>query len=272
MALRHYTRAELAQVMDHIVGDLLTGRTPQGIQEVSTTQRYRVGSRLQIGNRVYHYAMANGVLGPQMGALVENEQDVSQEIIGANAAAGATVITLTLDNTDGPTYNGLLPANYLEGGTLMVFGALGDFIRGIKSNTAVTVNAGTATFTVVLDIPIPVAITVADLGEVMASQYRSVVSFGDTHIGNTWMTCVGVPTMATVAGNWTWLQTWGPTFLAVAAEVGDAAEDRTVYFGGDGAFRDFAGAGGENQQAGYILKTAKAGGQGLPFVMLMLDP
>ncbi|GAI19304.1 unnamed protein product, partial [marine sediment metagenome] len=223
--MTHPTKVELDRVINHILGERMPNRPKQGIELVSQVQNYRCGARMQLGAKVYHYGMANGILGPQMGAKVQYEQEVSQQIIGANAAAGVSLITITLANTDGPTFDGLMPANYLEGGTVYVFGALGDFNRGILSNTAVLVNAGTATFNVVLDAPTPVAITVADIAEAMASVYRSMVPFGDCHIGQTWMTVAGIPTMATVAGDWSWVQTWGPCFVAPAAEVGDAAED-----------------------------------------------
>ncbi len=268
----HPTREEFNEIVNHILGERLVGRPRQDINEVSQVQNYRTGARLQKGPKVYHYSNANGILVVQMGAKVEDEQEVSQQIIGAGAVAGARLITLTLANTDGPAFDGLLPLNYLEGGTVFVFGALGDFNRGILSSTAVTVNAGTATFDVLLDAPIPFAITVADVAEAIASVYRSVVPFGGCHIGEEWLACAGMPTMATVAGDWSWLQTWGPCFIAPAAEVGNAVNDLQVYFGGDGAARDFAGAGGANQTAGHILKTAIGGGQGLPFVNLEIDP
>ncbi len=268
----HPTKAEMDRIINNILGERMPGRPKQGVETVSQVQNYRCGARMQLGAKVYHYGMANGILVVQMGAKVENEQEVSQQIIGANAPAGSNVISITLANTDGPAFDGLLPANYLEGGHVYVFGALGDFNRGILSNTAIIVNAGTATCLVTLDAPTPVAITVADNAEAIASVYRSLVPFGGTHIGNTWMTVAGIPTMATVAGDWTWLQTWGPCFVAPAPEVGDAAEDLQVYFGGDGAARDFAGATGDNQTVGHILKTAIGGGQGLPFICLEIDP
>jgi len=268
----HPTHAEFNTIIEHVLGHRLVSRPKQGIEAVSQIQNYRTGSRLQVGPRVYHYGMAGGILNPDLGAQARNPQTVSQEIVGVNAAAGARSIVLTLDNTDGPAQNGLLPANYLEGGTVVVFAALGTFIRGIITNTAVTVNAGTAVFTVELDAPIPHAITVADVAEANASMYRNCVPLADCVLADTLCSSVGVPSVATVANDWLWLQTWGPTWIAPDAAVGAAVNQRLAYFGGDGAVAAFANDGGIQQIAGWVMANDKAGGQGAPFLMLTIDP
>lgn len=270
--MRHYTRAEMEQVYNHIVGERLAGVGAQGINEVSQVQRYRTGARMQLRSGVYHYAMANGILDPDFGAKIELPQTTSQEIIGAAAAAGAISIVLTLDNTDGPAGDGLLPLNYLEGGTVVVFAALGTFTRGILTSTAVTVNAATATFTVTLDAPIPVAITIADVAEANASPYRSVVPSTDIMATREWCSVAGMPTRPTVVGDWTWLLTWGTFWASPDPAVGGAINNRLVYFGGDGAVQAFVTVGGIQQIAGFIQAADKGTGQGAPFITLQLDP
>ena len=189
-----------------------------------------------MGSRVYHYAKAGGTLSPNMGVKVKNPQDISQTVLGAAATKGDTSIVLGLDNTDGPTYNGLLPADYLKGGTVVVFAALGTFIRGILSNTAVTVNAGIAYFTVKLDAPIPCNLTVADVAEAMASPYALVAAAADCKLATGFCTVVGVPACPATAGQYLWLQTWGPTWVSPHALVGSGDTDKAVFFAGDGSF------------------------------------
>lgn len=273
------TRNQLFGIANQSYGQRLSGQPTQGIELASDYQNYEIGARLQLSNRVYHYAMAGATLNPGMGAKVKNPQDVSQELIGANAAAGSTQIVLRLDNTDGPSYNGLLPANYLRGGIVVVFAAAGTFVRGILGNTAVTVNAGTATFTVTLDAPTPVAILTTDVAEAMASPYANVVAAADCHIATGFCTTVGVPTVAATVGQYLWVQTWGPCWVSPHALVGASDSDKAVYMMGDGSFGDGNedNPGGikqglQAQYAGFVLANDKATGQGAPFVMLMIDP
>ncbi len=243
------------------------------------SQVYPIGFRYVLGGKVYHYAEAGGTLSPNMGAKKKDPQEVSQENIGANAAAGVKSIVLKLDNTDGPTYNGLLPANYLRNGFVVVFAALGTFVRQITSSTAVTNNTGTATFTITLDAPTPVAITTADVAEAMASPYAKVVAAPNTKLATGFCPVVGVPTVVAVSGQFLWLQTWGPCWVSPHANVGVADSDAAVFFAGDGSFgqgkEPTPGAvdyGDVAQPAGYVLAHDKGNGQGAPFVMLMLDP
>ncbi len=276
----HYSRNDWDRAVSSVVGAKLPGRPVQGTGAVSTVKNYEIGSRLALGGRVFHYAKSGGVLTPNMGAKIKNPQDVSQEVLGAAAVAGATSIVLKLDNTDGPTYDGLLPANYLAGGYVVVFPA-GDpaFVRGIISHTAVTVNAGTASFTALLDAPIPCDLTIADVAEAMASPYALVVPNTATKLTDNLTTTIGVPACPAISGDHLWLQTWGPCWVSPHAAVGALASNKAAYFVGDGAL----GEGQETtgiadkiavigQYAGFVLANDKGGGQGAPFVMLMIDP
>ncbi len=88
--MTHLTHAEFDRIINNVIGERMPGRPKQTIAAVSQVQNYRCGSRMQLGAKVYHYGMANGILVVQMGAKVEDEQEVSQQIIGANAPAGST--------------------------------------------------------------------------------------------------------------------------------------------------------------------------------------
>ncbi len=273
------SRAQIAEVGNFILGEILPGQAEQDVNEASASQRYKIGARKQKNGRVYHYGMAGGTLNPGMGAFVKDPQTTSQEAITVDAPAGSRQLTLTLDNTDGPTYNGLLPANYLEGGSVVVFAAAGTFRAGILSNTAVTVNTGTAVFTVVLDTPTPVAVVAGDVAEAQCSIYRNMVANTDTKLGSGMSAVVGVPELAATVGQFIWVQTWGLTWVAPHAAVGLAEGENKVVFNGDGSF----GQGEEHnsgakdlgligQAAGYVVSRDKGTGQAAPFVMLQLDP
>lgn len=273
--MRHYSRTEMEQVYDHIVGKRIPGVGPQGMHEVSTTQRYEIGARMQLGSRVFHYARAGGVIVPDHGAWVKDEQDVSFRAIGAAAVAGAVSIVITIAATDGPAYDGSMPLNYLRGGTVVVFvdGALRAFTRGIISNTLVAAPGGA--MTVGLDAPIPEALGAVDDAECICSPYRCVVDQGDTHLGGGFSILAGVASLPTILNDYLWIQTWGPCWQTIAADVGEAIDRKLVavnqhglgFVGGDHAAYLNIG-----QIAGYVLGNSPAGTQGAPFVYLMIDP
>lgn len=270
--MRHYSRTEIAKALDHMVGERLPGCAEQGIHQLSTTQKYKIGSRLQIGSKVYHYGRAGGVLSPNVGAKVKNPQDVLHENCAA-ALAGATslTITLTVANNDGPTYDGLVPANYFEGGTVVIYAVLGTIVRGILANTAILVNPGTATCVLILDAPLPVA-TGAVWTAVIASPYACVVINTETKLNDVLHPVAGVPTRITESGDYLWLQTWGPCWISPNPLHWGAANLMAVYFGGDGAIQDHSGDAGIQQYAGWYMGQLHDGTIGEPFVFLQLDP
>lgn len=276
--MRHFTRAEMEQAFNHFSGERLPGRGVQGIHEVSQVQRYKTGARRQIGNKVYHYAHTIGVLHPEVSAKMVYPQTTAEEILGGVAALGQMQLTCTIADTHGPALNGLLPLNHFEGGSVCVIGATTNrtFVRGIKSSTAVLVNAATATFVIQLDAPVPGPYTIADHACCLESMYHNVGPIANCvlDVSGELNPNVGMPTIETVAGDWLWLQTWGPARIAPDASVGVGGNNRNCLFGGNGAITDGDFVGHENisQIAGYVMANEVGGGQGLPFVMLMIDP
>lgn len=275
--MRHYTRAEMEQVYNHIVGERLPGRGPQRIHELSTVQRYQIGSRLQVGIKVFHYALvgvgANG-LEVGMGAKVRNPQDIGFSAIPALGArvAGAMTLLLTIGAGDGPARNGSFPVNYLRGGHAIIRTGGGvDINIGIAGNPVKAALAGT--LLVQLETPLPAPVAVLDQQEVMASPYANVVDHADIVAAQEWNPIVGMPMMITPAGSYTWLQTWGPYVAICAAEVGAAVSRLAVYAAGNGSLDAHANQAGIQQYVGYVACTGgDAGGQGAPFVFLQLDP
>ena len=209
--------------------------------EPDDVQKFPIGTVIQLGIDKFVYGKAAGTLAPNMAAKIKNPQDVSQEVIGAAAVAGVTSIVLTLDNTDGPTYNGLLPENYLAGGRVVVFPAAGGvtfFVRGILSNTAVTTNGSTATFTVELDAPIPCALTTSDVAEAIASPWAAVVPNTATKLTDNLCSVCGIPTCRATTGQFLWFQIGGIIWDSPDAACGAGASNRDVRYNGDGSVSD----------------------------------
>ena len=273
---RRYTRAEIAQVYNHMYGELLPGAIPQGIQELSVSQKYTIGSRMQLVSKVYHYAFvgvgADG-LAAGMGAKVRNQQDIGFSGLpaGGAALAGARSLLITVGAGDGPAQDGSFPVNYLKGGTIVVRTAATNFNRGIVGHPAKVAGAGTLLIT--LDAPTPVDVIVGNQQEVVASRYAQVVRNTDTIASQVWTPIAGIATIDAPAGNYTWLQTWGPCCCIGAVAVGGAGSDLMAYANDDGALAPHATHAGVQQFVGTVLASGTvAGAQGAPFVNLMLDP
>ena len=276
MTMRRYSREEFAQVFDHVLGELLPGATPQGVQQLSTTQRYEIGSRRQIRSKVFHYALVGvGALGLEAGfaAKVRNQQDLGFGAIPATGARviGSTNLLLAIGAADGPAQDGSFPEDYLRGGTVTIRPAGTNFNVGISRHPAKVAGAGT--LLVQLDAGIPVAVAVANQQEGIASIYANVVQDQDAIPTVNWQAVVGIPMIDAPAGSFTWLQTWGPCACIGALTVGAAVDQRAVYANANSALDVFATDGGIGQYIGYVIASGNAAGaQGAPFVFLQLDP
>lgn len=274
--MRRYTREEFARVFDNVLGELLPGATPQGIEELSTSQRYEIGSRMQIRNKVFHYAfVGEGATGLQagMGAKIRNQQDIAFNAITAAGAvaAGSWSLLVPIAATDGPAQNGSFPENYLRGGTIVVRPPGTNFNRGIVSHPAKAAGAGTLLLQ--LDAPTPVDVLVTNQIEGIASPYANVVFNLETAPDTSWQAMVGIPMIDAPAGYYTWLQTWGPCAAIGELTVGAAVDQRAVYCRASGGLDVFATDGGIGQYVGYVMAAgAVPNGQGAPFVFLQLDP
>lgn len=277
--MRHYSRTEMEQVFDHVVGERLPSRAVQGIHQVSTVQNYEIGSRFQLGSKVFHYALvgtcATGIVAG-FGCKTRNQQDLGFAAIPAAgvSVAGVSIITVTVGAADGPAQDGSFPVDYLRGGTILIRTATMTFTRGILRNPVKAAGAGVIQLT--LDAPTPVAVALANQQEGIASQYANVTLGTETVANRLFQATVGIPSIDAVTGEYTWIQTWGPCAavgIGGAGGPGGAIDNLAVYCGGDGGLTVFATDGGTQQIIGYTLASGDvAGGQGCPFLMLMIDP
>jgi len=191
----------------------------QGIFEESSTAKAKIGTRLQVGDRVFYYAYAGGTA-LAAGKLVENASLTPEvnKACGTAAAAGAYEVTnITTAAAQAYLAEGYLSVNDADGEGLTY---------KIKSSKA---NATTSTSTdVVLYDPIITALTTSSEVTLMHNPYwdLDIAATITNHI-------VGVPPIPVTANYYFWCQTWGP--CAILQTGTDAAGSILVPSTTDGA-------------------------------------
>lgn len=239
------------------------------IRDVDATQKYPVGTKLLDSERVFYYAKASavGVTNTDFGVKNGLRQHVAYTTVAVAAAAGDTTLVIDVDTDD---YNsGVIAANEMAGGFVVVFNHDSDaFVCRILENTA---TAGAEEMTLTLHDELPVALVVdVDHAECMAHPFFGCETNTDAE-----EPVMGVAHAKVTASYWFWLQTWGPVWLAPQGQVGDAGHDHQVVFRHDGSIdeHDYSDTNVTKQQhAGFTLSHALAGGQAAAFVMLQICP
>jgi len=243
---------------DVIFGAPLAGVGPQGLYDTpSSTQHYKAGTERWNGGRRFHYAQAGtaGVV-PNMAAKFMGATAIS-EVAHAAADIGATTIVIEQAS---------ITADLWAGGFVIMHTAAGtQQNRQIVSNTPS--EAVTNHVTVTLDGPLTTAITTSTLVEIIASHWTDLQSTTDEYASH-----AGWPTMPAADDEWFWCLTGGPVWNTPggATTPGDSAQDRVVYYVGDGSVNGGAHltyAGSAYQPAGFIIQKDSSGSGGPPFVM-----
>lgn len=238
-------------------GGLLPGQTRQEIWEDSATQKYRIGSRKVVDDRVFHYSYAGEDLTRYLAGYNHSQWPIN----GALTIQGeAGAYTLSVPDAAGAA------GDYAEGWIVIFTTPLQ--MKRIRTNDA------TAAGEVVLYLYEPLD-AVAIIGTWVTGYpaiYRNVQS--PPAPDPDYISFVIVPIMNVTALRWFWGQTWGPCYGVAGGTVpGSAANHRDLYFStagnllpyGDGA----SGIGG--QYAGYLLPRTSLG-SGDQFYMLQLQP
>lgn len=274
--MRHYSRAELEQVYNGILGDLLPGVGPQEPYTESIVQRYKIGSRLQApGGIVFHYCQcgANGIVAGY------RDRGMASLVIpsGAFTSIGAQVAgsrTLVINDTGAAADR---PAGYYANGKIEIWNAVvaEHMHRIIKDST---VGNGTS-ITLTFYYPLTYAVPNATGGEICRSIYAEVDQT-DASADPLRRSVACVPVMGPITADYFfWGQTWGMCTIAAGGHgsLGEVDEDRDVYFQtSDSTIQTtqrFAGIGGSTssqQRAGYLLPNSSGGSQTI--IMLQLDP
>jgi len=173
----------------------------QGIYEESSTQKTKLGDRLQVGDRVFYYARlstsANVVGGDVLVPTIQiTGTSANHTVVADTSALGKRSLVITAGTALAANY---LAEGYIAVGSAGVAGA-GSIYR-IKSHAAIS-SAGTGTLN--LYDSIPIATQPASVCQVVPNL------FGAVKIGTiTTDYAIGVAPISGTTGNYFWLQTWG---------------------------------------------------------------
>ncbi len=253
-----------------------------GLPDISVaddSQLYPLGTKLFDGENVYKYGYAANTLSQDQACKHASVQHVGYSSIQVAALKGATTLKFTASATCGRSANGVIAIDELAGGYCVIFLAGGgSMTRQIVSNTASVISVG-ATVTLEVSRPISSALTTSDHIECMASPYSYCWNYGLA--GGNPFVAVGMPQVAATAGQWFWMLTWGPGWLAGEAEMGVStgqANNRIVIFRHNGAGDELDMTATTHDQyndkgqiAGYIMSNGAAGAQGAPFIYFQIS-
>ncbi len=252
----------------------------QHYDEACDDPHFTIGSRMQVGGRTFYYASAGGTLNCDVGAKNALPQHVGfANLPTALTPAASRTIIVTVGAGDGVEGDGVIGLDELFGGYIVIFMADGESInRQIVGNTIVD---GPNPMTVTMDRPLGrdvvgmVDAVEGEHAECMASPYRLVQTLGAGDPRLAISSVMGMPPVPAEEGQWLWLQTWGPVWIAPQGGVSVGTNNRRVYFRADGSIdEDIPGDPNvaQGQLAGFVLVNAQAGGQGAAFIQLQIAP
>lgn len=256
--------------------------SPQGIHEASDTQKLRLGTRMQRGDRVFRYAKAGGTLKTDYIAHHWDMGISSYDTVPTATPAGSRTLWATIAATDGVAIDGVVAKDELEGGWVVVMklkagASYTTYTFQILNNTAVAAGGGDTKLTI--DSPLPYAATVSAATEITGNIYSNVQTLAGSgtealaagRIG------VGQPMIDATVGQFCWLQTWGPTFVNPYGTAGNAATKNQLVIRQDGSVGDHDDSVASSEFAQHVgcIITRVAGGaetQGTPLIMLQIAP
>ena len=220
---------------------------PQGIYELSKTQKAPLGFRIVVGDRTFFYAHDDDT-GIATGKVVSTVAPVSYHTncaVSGSPAIGATEVTVTMGATTPVTKN-----MYAEGYMIVNAGTGAGHTYRVKSHPAAAVSK-TCKYT--LYDPLVVAlVTTTTYVSFLENKYEDVKIFtASSQVG----VAIGVTPVAVTAltgGYYFWLQTWGPA--SVMADENYAAYTPLVPGSGvDGNVEAFDADGTLEQVIGVSL-------------------
>ena len=252
-------------------GKMLAGGAFQDIHDLSASQNYEIGTKLVMGDRVFHYAKSISDLTDINYALI-NSHIIPDDGFEGAATGVAESRSIVISDTGAA---GARPVNYYAGGFIQLYGATTPYhqMRRVVSSTV----GNGVSITLTLDYPL--AYTLAATVDVYPSIYSEVAKAGAVASGHE--TFVGYAmAKLTTSYPYGWVQTWGPVnghynqhFPGDSS--GDLANDRDCVFNAAGEIitlqqmGSFTGV--SYQRAGYILPCTKSN-YGSVFIMLQLAP
>ncbi len=274
MAGGFYSRAEIQQAMDLMVGERLRGRPEQVPYVESAIQNYKIGARRVERQWVLHYCRASvalpytnkyrlaGNLVPALGDTAPLEGPGKEVILTVAAPAGTKLVTIPdLDS----------PVNLYQGGTIECWTTVGTFeFHRIASSTA---SNGTSVV-LTLEDNLVNALAIGNMVAPLPSPYYATGPMGVTYPTRETAVCLAL--IPVTINYFYWGITYGPVFLSCQANFwpGKLASDKDVYVWQDGTVATlgkWAPAAGvpSPQRIGYGLPS---GNYGSGNIMLQLDP
>ena len=219
--IRHYSKAEFAQVFNSLLGERLSGRPEQYIDEESEIQNYVIGSRKAVGMTVYHYAkMKAGAsigVGTQLKGVGNSIGLIEQNTSAAPASVAVGSMTISI-------VDAVSAAHLYQNGKLFVWPAGAE----VQAFDIVDNDASDGTDVVLyLNRPVRVAIAAGTFTSIYRNPYSAVQAITD--IGTGLAPVVGVPQRYVTAGYHFWLPTWG-LVSAVQGEALDGVGGPAVVF------------------------------------------
>ena len=252
----------------------------QDYEEVSATQHFTIGSRMQVDDRTYHYGRGGAALvAPCTYRLAVNADLNAATTWGMALSVDIAVGDVTCTITPGAGYGEVpntVDEDELVGGWIEIWGAANAFAwRRIVGNTAIVVGVP-ATMVVTVDRPFNfIVVAAAGVAALHRCIYRNV-QMGGVYPG--YESAVGLPPVPVpLATRFFWLQTWGPCFIAPQFNPpGFVTGSRDVYLGANGSVLDklaaeAAGANISPQRIGYVMGASTVG-DGNSDIMLQLAP
>jgi len=251
-----------------------TGLGPYALE---TTQRHVYGRKAMTWDgRVFKYCRSVGTLYAGYGAAntANGSSNTIARLINSVTPAAISIgdikTTITIAASEGYAGDGAVAADELQG-AYVVLGhgsATTTENRMIVGNTVVS---GGGTTTVEVDYPFAVAHDAGVACELPLNPYR-YLSKGNLEY-NAFM-CV--PVVPCTTGYNFWGQTWGPAWVVPGGSdtsPGDTANDRTMYFVGDGSVNGGYALTVESgyQKAGFIIDPTVSGSSAMPLLMLQIS-
>lgn len=250
-----------------LVDPNLTDVTQFGVYSTGTVQKHEIGLRHRIGDRVFRYGKAGGILTASKAAFNNNVFFSSGGLIGAGTI-GDMEVTLELDATS-EVASAFGTKDQMVGGYFLQPDTTNCQFRIIKGHG---IGVSGAKIKILLDGPLTRNFVATSICEFGRNPYTNLIVNAD-QLGS----AMGIPTTAIASGSYGWVQTWGPCYITPQASMGDRINERTAYFRGDGTINDFDGITNEetgHQVAGFIIGKNVEGSTWYnpPFIWLQISP
>ena len=222
---------------------------------------YNIGDRVVTPDgRVFRYGLAVNSIEPGRGVKFSGN-------IASDGVSGNVNRAQAVGDKELRWASETFAVDELRGGYAIVFGGGNSYQQfGIVGNTA----CSSSELTVYLDRAIAVAVGSTQFTEILPNPYRYL-----KQEYNYFMSHAGIGMAYPTAGEYFWVQTWGPCWIN-NGPYGQGAEtsERDVIFNADGSLRNQTewGIVVGNQKAGFIITATSNGNDAVSFIMLQISP